>query len=87
MVTQPQESRMGQAIADYLDHLGASANASQRANLQRASERFRGMQSKDSIDAELDQTTGLVTRARIERWISIPEMGEGKDVIEVLRRN
>lgn len=83
--SQPDEEKMGLAISQYLDRLGAGMNAFQKANLAQASQKFRGMKTQDSSAIDLDGQTGIVHRATLERWMSIPGMGEGTDVIRVTR--
>ncbi|MEI6643360.1 MAG: hypothetical protein WCL10_15095 [Novosphingobium sp.] len=83
--SQPDEEKAGLAISQYLDRVGANLNAAQKANLARAGQRFRAMKTRISNDIDLDRQSGIVRRARMERWISLPGMGEGTDVIAVSR--
>jgi hypothetical protein len=83
--SQPDEEKMGLAISQYMDRLGVNMSAAQKANLAQAGQKFRAMKTRDSSEIDLDGQSGIVHRARIERWMSIPGMGEGTDIIAVTR--
>jgi len=83
--SSPDAASHSAAVNLYLERMSAGATAAQRENIKQAQQRFLGMKSRDTSSIDLDATTGLAQRATLERWVSIPGMGEGVQAIAVAR--